>query len=310
MRPIPRHLALIVAGSLIVGMGRANAGTFSSTLSAKVTNPAYANMYLPVVINMVVPANLEADTDALARTATSRPERVAAIVSALQQEAETVQTTPLCGGSSIRQHLAGGMTAGTAKGWKALWLIDALTAEAKPALLNEIVQRPDVGLIELSDAMALPEPVEANGCAHPGWSITRVGATTSSNRGAGAIVGIIDTGVNGTHNDLRSRCIGGPSGVTTCEGETNGTLNVVRCETGPPAGRCVGPQINRATGLPYWLDAAKSVCQGGALDGAACDSPETASACESATPAGVCVGSATPVDDHGRGSFMTGVAVG
>jgi subtilisin family serine protease len=284
-----RSLAAALAVALLATPWTAAAnhmcpGKLSAELENQIDDPQYADVMIDVVIQMLVAPNdpAYADVQAIAAAAPTKIEKVKQVYNAIRQEADTIQTRTLPGGTSVRDALADGVAAGLAgPGWEPHWLGNELAAKAKPALLRDLCARADVERIALArggqkPVNTLPDPT------NPTWNITRIGADYAWSRGVtgrGAKVGVIDTGVNANHEALVSRCSGGSRDGYSCIGGGAGGCGSAAQECEDGGGVCLGPAIDRTTGQPYWKDVTTTA-------------------------------SPTPIDDQGHGTFVLGVAVG
>src|SRR5262249_36296066 len=163
-------------------------------------------------------------------------DRITKIVNALVNEANTVQTRVPCGGVSVRTQLQTAVSQGAAASLEPRWFMDTISVDAKPATITAVAARDDVELVELQGSAPVSPMTAAAGTTE--WNIDRVNAPvawSAGYQGAGAIVGIIDSGANVQHQDLAPACVGGPHDGESCLG-----AGYTACTTSTPAGHCVG----------------------------------------------------------------------
>ncbi len=168
------------------------------------------------------------------RVYASQADRRSALVSALRSTATSSQAGVL-GILNARSGDRAGGSASVAT-FQPFFVINAVAAEADLATIIELAQRPDVTRIvanyplypvlrEAAPPAAAPE-IEAGGAIEPAqtdaggtyyWNLQKVGAdrvhTELGIRGAGAVVGGFDTGVNYRHPALLRQYRGNQSGV-------------------------------------------------------------------------------------------------
>lgn len=306
-----KHVALCSTSALIIALTATSGGAtcvLSPQLQLQVNDPGFVNVKISVLIRMKVSDTdaAKAHIDQIVEQATSALERRKLVYNALRYESDTVQNRAPCGGTSVRSALATAVAAGTADDVAPHWLDDFITAKAIPAVIKAICNRADVRDIMLNGTIG--DAPAASSDTGSSWNIDRLGYPQyflwpAGITGAGAVVGVIDTGANLDHEDLASLCSGGTEDGETCVGDGRAQA----CTAG--GGRCLGPEINLATGQPYWMDVTNNnvACTGGTRDGQSCSGRVLAQACSAG--GGHCT-KESPYDDHGHGSFMVGVATG
>jgi subtilisin family serine protease len=145
--------------------------------------------------------------------------RHARVVTALQEKAEQTQG-PLIAALESRKG------AGIA-GWTSYWLINAITVTGSEEAIRELAARQDVDVVEIDLVPQLIEPVEERAVA--GKSERGVGITPGvvaigarrvwdelGIRGEGALIGSLDTGVDGNHPAIASRWRGTHAPADEC----------------------------------------------------------------------------------------------
>jgi bacillopeptidase F len=95
---------------------------------------------------------------------------------------------------------------------KRLWLINGISLKARPALIQELEGHPDVESVRV-DRVIRKEEILVQSFAAPEPNITQVGVPgvwlPGGYYGQGAVVGLMDTGVDVNHPDLAGRWRGG-----------------------------------------------------------------------------------------------------
>jgi serine protease AprX len=105
----------------------------------------------------------------------------------------------------------GELAASGARQVRVLWVGHALTAEVSPSLFQALARDPRVAAVLPDRALHLPPPPPAGDRAVP-WNLQRVGAPALWARGAlgaGVVVGLLDTGADGSHPELAPSWRGG-----------------------------------------------------------------------------------------------------
>jgi subtilisin family serine protease len=147
------------------------------------------------VTTVVVTLSRELDPGAAGRT---RPHRAAAVVATLKEQSRVAQAPLLA-------RLAGLGRAGGVARTEPFWVADAVSVTATAPVIREIARRGDVASVR-PDALTLTPAASAE------WNVTATGAPTlwaGGSTGAGAVVAVLDSGVDLSHTDLASRWRGG-----------------------------------------------------------------------------------------------------
>jgi len=206
-----RHLlrALLVLSLAAAGDGVARAGEIAPGLAAQLaaTDPAEPVKAMVFLRDRVDVAGLDLALRLEKATLASRHARV---LHTLQDHARRTQTDLL---AALATERAGGRVLG----FTPHWLVNGVVVVATPAALADLARRDDVDVIEadLVPALVAPvaaEPVPAAKSARgigiaPG--VVHVGARRVWEelgvRGEGALIGSLDTGVDGSHPALADR---------------------------------------------------------------------------------------------------------
>ncbi|MFD1020908.1 carboxypeptidase regulatory-like domain-containing protein [Thalassobacillus hwangdonensis] len=130
-----------------------------------------------------------------------RSEKLAFVKEKLEDKAEKSQ-------SGLDKALAALEKDGKAEKKSTLWIINGAAATVDQDALNELEQREDIESITLDEVIELPEiTVEESGPRLPEWGLEKIYATKVWGeyglQGDGIVVGIMDSGVDATHEALK-----------------------------------------------------------------------------------------------------------
>lgn len=132
---------------------------------------------------------------------TNRTEKITTINKHLKDKANESQI-------GIQKALAVLEGKGKAKKKDSLWIINGLTATVTKEALDELNKRDDVAEIVLDETLSLPEiTIENNPPKLPQWGLEKIFAPKVWGqyglKGEGTVVGIMDSGVDGSHEALK-----------------------------------------------------------------------------------------------------------
>jgi subtilisin family serine protease len=225
-----------------------HAASIGSSLTDAMRNAADSDK-ISVLIELRSRANVESAAASVAGS--DRNARSAAVIGALRSTADASQR-------GLLDYLGRQEAAGGAEEITAFWIVNVVSARATPSVIAAVAARPEVASVTLDETITLP-PVQP-GADEPTvdaaeWGISRVGApivwSFLGTRGEGAVVGILDSGVDPDHPDL----LNGPdawfdavNGLPTPYDDNNHGSHVTGTSVGGNAG---GSDIGVAPGARY-----------------------------------------------------------
>ncbi|WP_456847126.1 S8 family serine peptidase [Cellulomonas sp. P5_C6] len=171
-----------------------------AVLLALVLAPTAAPAAVPATGGMTsVVVTLRARADLSDVRGATRAARLRTVVAALQARATTAQA-PIR--SMLRTRAAQGEVADVTP----LWIVDALSVTATPAVIAALAARPDVAAVTPDEIVVVPAagPPEPNVAAVHAPALWDLGQT-----GQGVVVATLDSGVDLAHPDLAGRWRGG-----------------------------------------------------------------------------------------------------
>ena len=202
--------ALLASSALPVQAAPINEPSFSSRLTASqagtkiapnlrarlASQPAGEKLAVIVVLRGAIDPRQAAETGPGA----SRQERV---IRSLQDNAALSQ-------KGILQLLHGPQFAGKIGRINPFWIIDGISLQAAPEVIQALAAHPDVARIELEET--IPAPTAATAATAAWDNLGRIGAPQMwalGYRGQGVVVASLDTGVDYTHPELQASWRGG-----------------------------------------------------------------------------------------------------
>ncbi len=199
-------LAILLAASI------AHAGTLHPDV-VKVIAETPPDQPVSVIVHMTEQAPIEEINQNLRSRSATRLERNQAVISALQE----VQHTQ----DALKTDLETGLRSGGVIGYTSYWISNMLVVYALPAVIEQIAERDDVGLIEINFEVELIEPIESAAwdTGEEGAGVMRgIGVTPGVRAlrapevwyelgftGEGRIIACLDTGVDGNHPALNTK---------------------------------------------------------------------------------------------------------
>lgn len=191
--------ATLAAATLLLGTAVAQAAALQSDLAERVAGAAPGDL-IPVIVEL----ETQVAPEAASAGATDRRARAAALLRALRAAAASSQ-------GEVLDYLKDAESRGAAKRLRSFWVVNAVSAHVTADTIRGLLASPRVAGVHLDRIVTLP-PVSV-GADQPAvaaaeWGITRVRAPevweVLGQRGAGAVVGVIDTGFDPSHPDLQN----------------------------------------------------------------------------------------------------------
>ncbi|HYH20201.1 MAG TPA: S8 family serine peptidase [Azospirillum sp.] len=106
---------------------------------------------------------------------------------------------------------------------KQLWISNSIVARVPARLVAALARQPDVGSVRLDETLrAVPPTYSLSSTAVPSWNIAGVNAPNLWSlgfTGQGTVVGLMETGVDAAHPDLKDRWRGGTNSWFDPHGE-------------------------------------------------------------------------------------------
>lgn len=178
----------------------------SVVMQGKVEQQVYQSFEKEEMVNVIihmkdtVSATQSNDIFAEAAKKSKREERLMLVQNHLQSIAEKSQ-------SEVLRQLDSFSQKGQASEIKPLWIVNGIAASVTKEALDELSQRDDVEKILIEKMFEVPEiTVSETSPRLPEWGLEKVNATDVWGRygidGEGIVVGIMDSGVEGTHEAL------------------------------------------------------------------------------------------------------------
>ncbi len=204
----------ITLAGLLLAAGSAQAGTITPALQAEMDRTS-ADTPISIIVNLAEQAPIaQIDRELKERSAT-RAERNREVLTALQDVASRTQQ-PLLDDLSAR------MRDGSVAGFTSYWISNLVVVYANKAAIEQIASRADVDVVEPNFKAMLIEPIQAGApeISDPDGlgALRGIGVPPGIRAinapqvwyelgydGTGALIGSLDTGVDGNHVALRTR---------------------------------------------------------------------------------------------------------
>jgi subtilisin family serine protease len=156
------------------------------------------------LVPVIVELQAQVAPEAAVAGASDRRSRAAALIRALRAKAAATQ-------GEVVAYLTAAEARSAAARVRAYWLVNAVSAHATADTIRALLDSPAVAGVQLDAIQTLP-PVtigeDQPAIAVSEWGIDKIRAPLVwqylSQRGAGALVGVIDTGFDSTHPDLQN----------------------------------------------------------------------------------------------------------
>ncbi len=219
-RPPMKILPVIALSLLVVGAGSAAAGTLAPGLEHQLQSTA-ADQPVKVLVVLAKQADLPALDRELRAEKAATSDRHRRVLAALHAATAGSQ-------EALLASLGADKAAGRVLGWTPHWLINGVVVTATPDAIRAIAARPDVDRVEADLVPELIEPIPGTKDPVTDKAVP-VGITPGVRAvnaprvwrelgidGTGVVVGILDTGVDGTHPALASRWRGNYAPASEC----------------------------------------------------------------------------------------------
>jgi subtilisin family serine protease len=211
--------ALVLALLLMMTVGLATAGTVSPGLESQMRSMT-GDDEIKVLVVMKDQVNIRSLDWELHDAKSTREARHLTVLNALQTTAKNSQ-------GSLLADLSNKAAAGQVRGYTPHWLINSVVVVTTVDGVRELAQRSDVDVIEPDLVVELIEPVQSEKQVDKdgrGVGITPGVVAVGARRvwdelgidGTGVIVGVLDTGVDGTHPSLSARWRGNFAPADEC----------------------------------------------------------------------------------------------
>jgi len=219
---------LVVGVSLLATV--AAAGTIAPALQEQLATAA-ADQPVSVIVHFTHQAPISGISQDLTTREATRKQRHEEIVHALKDAARSQE--------SLAAELLSATAAGDVIGFTSYWIANLMVVQAVPAEIKRIAARSDVAHVELNFVPELIEPVESHPArtgdgletdtrgigTTPGLEAIRVREVWEllGVDGTGALIGSLDTGVDGNHPALSDRWRGNHAAWNECWLDVLGT---------------------------------------------------------------------------------------
>lgn len=165
-------------------------------------NTANPNDYIKVIVLLRSQVDFVSLDQQLVSKKVNIQQRAFQVITALKENAENTQ-------SSLKNYLSVKSSTSDVFTFQSFWISNMFVVEAKPQIINELMNRPDVAEIDLDAILELDRPKEVEGyvdgieSVEPGLKIINAHLLWAQGiTGQGRLVMDIDTGVHPNHPAL------------------------------------------------------------------------------------------------------------
>ena len=191
-------------------------------------NSSLANEYIRVLCLLKDRVNMDSLSRYLYDIKATPQERAYIVITSLQSKAEATQT-------DLKQFLQSRMNTNYLRHFETFWITNLILVEGTPDLINELIQRNDIELMDLDGELRLDtyefvgSASSSNVGAEPNLRVIRADELWKLGiTGKGRLVMNIDTGVDGSHPALQASWRGNfvPANQAWFDPETNSTFPI------------------------------------------------------------------------------------